>query len=284
MPVVAVEMGGAASARPTGDKDFLSRLEVAERNDAESTRKIQEALNATVSLDKVLMSVQEPCMCIGGSPVPDKPIKMQMTANASLTRFHFILDNDDRKMYTISLGGSRHKINGKTLRMVHGDNDGVEMCSSLFSTDSIGRHVKMTVLRSRPSFDHQVNEAIQVGSTVKLDRYAFAEISYDTTPSLKTSVTATYSLVTGHGELTPLYRARRFQSMRYVAVVETMDGTPLAKFTQNAMPSKLTLNRHATVDIVPGVDTAAIALLGSSIVADWSSARTGGGTAKLVDV
>lgn len=270
-------------ARPTGGDDFLSRLAIAESNDNESARVMQEIMDASVSLDDMALTstAQEPRACIGDSRPSSQPTRVKMIGNMSLTHFDFVHDDDEaRKMCSISLGGSRHKIGGKTLTVQDGGN--AELCTSLFSAGSLGKHVRLTVMRGKPAFGDQASEAMQMGSTIKLDRYAFAQIAFDNRPSLKSSVTATYSLVTEGGALAPLYRARRFHSMRFVAVVETMDGTAVAKFTQPVMPSKLTIHKHATLEIAAGVDAAAIALLGTSIVADWASASTRGGAAKLI--
>ena len=172
------------------------------------------------------------------------------------TRFEFTEMGERKKLYTIKVGSA-------ALTVV--DGDGCDVHTAMFQ--GTGR-TKLRVIRNTPS------EAVpHEGDAVRLGRLFVAEIALNHTPSFKTLATATYSRMSEGKALEPRYRARRFHSLRVVITVETMDGQPVAKFTESSFVFQ---NSGILLEIAPSVDAAAIALLGASLLADWSMAGASG--------
>ena len=237
--------GGAAH-------DFFERLAVAEKNDEDSHRQIQGASHS--DLANVQLVDRED---------GNNPTQVEVTTNMQSTSFDFTEMSERKKLYTITLSSPSRKVGSETLTVV--DGNGCYIYTTMFQGS--GRS-KLRVISDTRS------EAVpHEGDAMGLDRLIVAEIALNRTPSLKTLATATYSRMSEGKALEPRYRARRFHSLRVVIAVETMDGQPVAKFTEISFVFQ---NSSIVLEIAPGVDAAAIALLGASLLADWSMAGASG--------
>lgn len=86
-----------------------------------------------------------------------------------------------------------------------------------------------------------------------------------------TSGSATYNLVTGEEDgkpiLEPLYKATKISTMKFMALVETVDDIVVGKIAEaSGFSSKV------MVQVAPGVDFAALTLVGQAVVPGGSSA------------
>lgn len=86
--------------------------------------------------------------------------------------------------------------------------------------------------------------------------YLFAKIE---TSRSGTDIHSTYSVVTGKDEMKVLYKGKRIISSSFKALVETDDGTAVAKISSVMGPAKLTL------EVASGVDLAAVILTGQAV-------------------
>merc|ERR1712046_294783 len=120
---------------------------------------------------------------------------------------------------------------------------------------------EMKVYRDIPAYEGQLptQDTVKKAPADKKTLYQFASLMEQTTMS--GTGHATYSIITGEGSegkfaMTPLYQSRKLGSMKYLAIIEDMNGVAIAKGAQKGMTG-------AQVEITAGVDMVAVVLTGS---------------------